>query len=138
MHFLNVFWTLDGAIACSLARATVSDELSSSTGVNGKDSSGESTSSKERKRRKERDREERERDSQKEGGERRSKDKDEDEQDSDAEVVKVFDGNSSMRRKVFRTITVNRNAATKEVVVSIRLSSFTFFVADKKIATFQI
>ncbi|GAV03562.1 hypothetical protein RvY_13963-2 [Ramazzottius varieornatus] len=110
-------------------RAAISDDLSSSTGnLNGKDSSGESSSSKERKRRKERDREEREsekkeRDSQKE--ERRSKD--EDEPDSDAELVKVFDGNSSMRRKVFRTITINRNAPTKEVVEAALRS---FYIKD--------
>ncbi|XP_055331512.1 diacylglycerol kinase theta-like isoform X2 [Paramacrobiotus metropolitanus] len=110
-------------------RTAISEELSSSTGINGKDSSGESSSSKERKRRKEKEREDKEerkeRDSQKE--ERRSKDKDDEEQDSDAEIVKVFDGNSSMRRKVFRTITVNRNAGAKEVVEAALRS---FYIKD--------
>ncbi|RWS13942.1 diacylglycerol kinase theta-like protein [Dinothrombium tinctorium] len=43
--------------------------------------------------------------------------------DKDEEIIKVYDGNSSMRRRTFRTITVSRSA-TKEQIICAALRAF--------------
>ncbi|RWS29494.1 diacylglycerol kinase theta-like protein [Leptotrombidium deliense] len=43
--------------------------------------------------------------------------------DKDEEIIKVYDGNSSMRRRTFRTITISRSA-TKEQIICAALRAF--------------
>ena len=43
--------------------------------------------------------------------------------DKDEEIIKVYDGNSSMKRRTFRTITIPRNA-TREQIVAAALRAF--------------
>ncbi|XP_011703393.1 PREDICTED: diacylglycerol kinase theta isoform X6 [Wasmannia auropunctata] len=47
----------------------------------------------------------------------RSKDK-EDKERGDEEMIKVYDGNNSLRRRIFRVITVPRQATTEQVLTS--------------------
>ncbi|KAL3189413.1 hypothetical protein MRX96_002725 [Rhipicephalus microplus] len=44
-------------------------------------------------------------------------------QDCNAEIIKVYDGNASMKRRMFRTITVSRNA-TREQIIGAALRAF--------------
>lgn len=37
------------------------------------------------------------------------------------EVIKVYDGNASLKRRMFRTITVSRNATREQMIVCIAL-----------------
>ncbi|XP_043497856.1 diacylglycerol kinase theta-like isoform X4 [Polistes fuscatus] len=48
---------------------------------------------------------------------RYSKDKD-DKERGDEEMIKVYDGNSSLKRRIFRVITVSRQASTEQVLTS--------------------
>ncbi|XP_049273173.1 diacylglycerol kinase theta isoform X1 [Rhipicephalus sanguineus] len=45
------------------------------------------------------------------------------EKDKDEEIIKVYDGNASMKRRMFRTITVSRNA-TREQIIGAALRAF--------------
>lgn len=45
------------------------------------------------------------------------------EKDKDEEMIKVYDGNASMKRRMFRTITVSRNA-TREQIIGAALRAF--------------
>ncbi|CAN8017732.1 unnamed protein product [Ixodes persulcatus] len=38
------------------------------------------------------------------------------EKDKDEEIIKVYDGNASMKRRMFRTITVSRNAIREQII----------------------
>ncbi|KAK2580423.1 hypothetical protein KPH14_006173 [Odynerus spinipes] len=48
---------------------------------------------------------------------RSTKDKD-DKERGDEEMIKVYDGNSSLRRRIFRVITVSRQASTEQILTS--------------------
>uniref|UniRef100_A0A0L8GK21 Diacylglycerol kinase n=1 Tax=Octopus bimaculoides TaxID=37653 RepID=A0A0L8GK21_OCTBM len=52
--------------------------------------------------------------------EKDGKDKD---KDSDAEIIRVFDGNNTMKRRLYRTISVNKNAPT-HVILEAALKTF--------------
>ncbi|XP_077284863.1 diacylglycerol kinase theta isoform X2 [Arctopsyche grandis] len=56
-------------------------------------------------------------------------------EDRDEEVIKVYDGNQSLRRRIFRTVSLNRAAS---VEVCLRAALAAFHLADRRAAAYRL